>query len=330
MAANEKALAAEIGPDGASLGQGIVRLATSGDPQVQPPAEGTAAEGSIGSAATNYWKPSGVLGVDVSSHQQTVDWVAARNQGSRFAYVKATEATNYTNPYFSAQYGGSEAAGMLRGAYHFAIPSVSSGAQQANYFLRYGGNWSADGKTLPPLLDVEYNPYASLGNACYNMSTTQMVNWIRDFSNTMYSATGRLPMIYTTTDWWDTCTGSSRAFANHPLHIANYNNSNAGRMPAGWAGYDLWQYTSIGPVVGDWNQWPASLSALQAFARNNDNPVASAGGSAIAAVAARTPTLGTATTGVVCGLVGGGCYQKYQRGDIHWSPTTGAHPTKGG
>ncbi|MUK03504.1 hypothetical protein GM708_17290, partial [Vibrio cholerae] len=51
--------------------------------------------------------------------------------------------------------------------------------------------------------------------------------------------------------------------------------------------------------------------------------------SAIAAVAARTPTLGTATTGVVCGLVGGGCYQKYQRGDIHWSPTTGAHPTKG-
>jgi GH25 family lysozyme M1 (1,4-beta-N-acetylmuramidase) len=330
MAANEKALAAEIGTDGASLGQGLNRLAITGDPQVEAPAQDPAAEASLGSAAINPWKPSGVLGVDVSSHQLTVDWRAAWNQGSRFAYVKATEATNYINPYFPAQYRGSESVGMLRGAYHFAIPSVSTGAQQANYFINNGGGWSADGKTLPPLLDVEYNPYPSLGNSCYNMSATQMVDWIKDFSNTMYNRTGRVPMIYTTTDWWNTCTGSSRSFANHPLHIASYNNNGAGRMPAGWTGYDLWQYTDSGPVVGDWNQWPASLTSLQAFARNSAASPASPGASAIAAVASRTPSLGTAISGVVCGLVGGGCYQNYQRGDIHWSPTTGAHPTTGG
>ncbi|WP_235436411.1 GH25 family lysozyme [Arthrobacter sp. RIT-PI-e] len=272
----------------------------------------------------------------MSSHQLTVDWRAAWNNGARFAYVKATEATSYVNPYFNPQYRGSESVGMLRGAYHFAIPNVSTGAQQANYLINNGGGWSPDGKTLPPLLDVEYNPYPSLGNSCYNMSATQMVNWIKDFSRTVYNRTGRLPMIYTTADWWNTCTGSSRAFADHPLHIASYNNSGAGRMPAGWTGYDVWQYTEHGPVVGDWNQWPASINALQAFARNNaaspapPTTPASPGVSAIAAAASRTPGLGATTTGVVCGLVRGGCYQKFQGGDIRWTSATGAQPTKGG
>ncbi|WP_049829580.1 LGFP repeat-containing protein [Arthrobacter sp. RIT-PI-e] len=57
---------------------------------------------------------------------------------------------------------------------------------------------------------------------------------------------------------------------------------------------------------------------------------ASPGVSAIAAAASRTPGLGATTTGVVCGLVRGGCYQKFQGGDIHWTSSTGAQPTKGG
>ncbi|WP_253908443.1 Ig-like domain-containing protein, partial [Arthrobacter sp. H41] len=50
----------------------------------------------------------------------------------------------------------------------------------------------------------------------------------------------------------------------------------------------------------------------------------------ISAVAARTPILGAASGPVICGLKGGGCYQKFQGGDILWSPATGAHPTYGG
>ena len=47
------------------------------------------------------WTPSGgTLGMDVSSHQQNVDWASAYAAGSRFAYVKATEGGYYTNPYF--------------------------------------------------------------------------------------------------------------------------------------------------------------------------------------------------------------------------------------
>lgn len=275
LAADPEALAKLIGPHGASLGQGAERIAESGNPQVPTTRELSGqtdlsdAPAAAANPSVNLWRPQGILGIDVSSHQGNVNWAAAWNQGSRFAYTKATEALSYKNPNYNQQYTGSANAGMVRGAYHFAIPSISSGAAQANYFINNGGGWTADGRTLPPLLDVEYNPYKSLGNACYNMSPTAMVNWIRDFSNTMLSRTGRLPMIYTTTDWWNTCTGNSAAFADHPLHIANYNNVGAGRLPAGWNKYNLWQYTHEGPVVGDWNVWNGTSAALANFTRNS-------------------------------------------------------------
>ncbi len=222
-------------------------------------------ETSVSLAAT--WQPSGLQGMDVSSHQPSVNWGAAWNQGARFAYAKATEATSYKNPLFSSQYNGAGSVGMVRGAYHFAIPNVSSGAVQANYFVDNGGGWSADGNTLPPLLDIEYNPYPELGNTCYSMSADQMVGWIRDFSNTLAARTGRLPMIYTTTDWWRTCTGNSSAFANQPLHIASYNTTAAGALPSGWGNYTLWQYSSTGPFPGDSNVYNGSLQQLRSFAR---------------------------------------------------------------
>lgn len=276
----------EIGELGASMGQGLKRLRESGDVQAPTDREQTlnalvkdigvdaasaqvAAEPPANAAAASTWRPPGIQGIDVSSHQFEVDWRTAYNQGARFAYVKATEGTGYKNPYFGQQYGGSAGVGMVRGAYHFALPGTTSGAAQANYFVDNGGGWSADGRTLPPLLDVEYNPYTSLGNDCYNMSAAQMVSWIRDFSNTVRARTGRVPMIYTTTDWWNRCTGNSRAFNDHPLHIAAYNQSGPGAMPSSWSFYSVWQYSASGPFVGDSNVWNGSAQQLSAFVRNS-------------------------------------------------------------
>src|SRR5262249_53114715 len=116
-------------------------------------------EGGLTATATLTTSVSGVRGMDVSGWQGNVNWSAAWRSGTRFAYVKATEGTGYTNPYFVQQYNGSYNAGMIRGAYHFARPNLSSGATQADYFVGHGGGWSRDGKTLPPMLDIEYNPH---------------------------------------------------------------------------------------------------------------------------------------------------------------------------
>ncbi|GGC87255.1 hypothetical protein GCM10011512_12720 [Tersicoccus solisilvae] len=252
------------GTNGAYLGQGVKARATGSGVRAKSPS-GTSTPSTARTTAS--WTPDGgVLGMDVSGWQQNVNWATAWSQGSKFAYVKASEGNYQVNDYFSQQYNGAAAVGMIRGGYHFALPGVSSGASQATTFINNGGGWSGDGKTLPPLLDVEYNPYPELGNACFDLTPAQMVSWIRDFSNTVKAKTGRAPAIYTTTDWWIKCTGNSAAFSDNPLHLAAYSTW-VGDMPASWSTYSIWQFSSEGPFVGDSNQWNGSYAQLQTFAR---------------------------------------------------------------
>ncbi|MFI2762208.1 lysozyme [Streptomyces echinatus] len=202
-------------------------------------------------------------GVDVSSHQEDVDWPSLWADGIRWAYTKATEGTYYTNPYFAQQYDGSYDSGMIRGAYHFATPDTAGGAAQADYFLAHGGGWSKDGKTLPGVLDIEWNPY---GDSCYGLSKSAMVKWIRDFLDRYKSRTGRDAVIYTATNWWVECTGDHAGFgAANPLWVARYA-STVGTLPAGWSSYTMWQYTSTGPAVGDHDRFNGSQERLGDFA----------------------------------------------------------------
>ncbi|MFE9848110.1 lysozyme [Streptomyces sp. NPDC005576] len=202
-------------------------------------------------------------GVDVSGHQGNVAWSTLWNSGVRWAYVKATEGTYYKNTSFSQQYSGSYDVGMIRGSYHFATPDTTSGAVQANYFADNGGGWSRDGRTLPGVLDIEWNPY---GDQCYGKTQSAMVAWIRDFVNTYKARTGRDAVIYTATSWWTTCTGNNAGFgATNPLWVARYNTT-VGELPAGWGYYTIWQYTSTGPTVGDHDKFNGALDRVQALA----------------------------------------------------------------
>lgn len=267
QAVDMAALQAEIGKNGAYMGQGAKDRAATFAKQ-----SSASSLNAISTEAANTWMAPGVQGLDVSSHQSTVNWAAQYSMGARFAYVKATEGTTYRNPLFGSQYGGALGAGMIRGAYHFALPNVSAATVQADYFVNNGGGWTGDGKTMPPLLDIEYNPYPSLGNTCYNLSQSAMVNWIAAFSNRVLARTGRLPMIYTTTDWWTTCTGNSGAFSRQPLHLAAYSRY-VGVMPNGWGTYSVWQYSSTGPFAGDSNAWNGTPATLQKFASQADGAV---------------------------------------------------------
>lgn len=315
-----ESLAAKLEQGGAYMGAGVARHSGGVRSSTQSEESMT-----LNAQAYNTWRPEGIQGLDVSGWQENVNWTAQFDLGGRFAYVKASEGYTYSNAWFSSQYTGSRNAGMIRGAYHFAIPSVSSAATQARYFVANGGGWSADGMTLPPLLDIEYNPYPELGNSCYNMSQTQMVNWVREFSNTMVSLTGRKPAIYTTTDWWTTCTGNNSGFGDHPLHLARYSTS-PGILPAGWAGYSFWQYSATGPFVGDSNVWNGTYSQLKSLAYGR--PL-STGETAISDLAASMP-LGAVGSNIICGIRDNGCYQSFRGGEIFWSPSTPAATSRAG
>ncbi len=204
-------------------------------------------------------------GHDVSSHQKNVNWPKAKSKGATFVYVKATESHTYRNPYYGQQYHGARNAGLVRGAYHFALPHKSWGRTQAAYFVRNGGGWRADGWTLPPALDIEYNPYGK--HKCYGLSKARMVSWIKSFSDEVKRRTGRRPVIYTNYNWWKVCTGNSSAFAsNHALWLARYG-STAGALPKGWKFWTFWQYDNGGSLPGDQNLFNGSLNQLKKFAR---------------------------------------------------------------
>ncbi|KAJ5670940.1 hypothetical protein N7507_000067 [Penicillium longicatenatum] len=211
-------------------------------------------------------RTSGVQGFDISSYQGSVDFSAAYKAGARFVMIKATEGTTYIDSSFSSHYTGATNAGLIRGGYHFAHPDSSSGATQAKYFLAHGGGWSADGQTLPGMVDLEYNPS---GSTCYGLSTAEMVSWVKDFGETYQSSTGRYPMIYTTADWWKTCTADSTAFgADYPLVLAQYSSS-ISSVPSGWPYQSIWQNADSYTYGGDSDLWNGSEDSLKTFAKGS-------------------------------------------------------------
>lgn len=221
--------------------------------------------GNKGKASPSAISPAavtGLPGIDVSSHQGNLDWASIAPHID-FSYAKATEGTYYTNPDFTNQYEGPFNQGVIRGAYHFGIPNNSTGSAQADYFTKHGGGWSADGKTLPGALDIEYNPY---GAECYGLTKAQMTSWILAFVNEYAFDTGVYPVIYSTYDWWSTCTSNDTRFASlDPFWIARYSTT-AGTLPAGYSFYTFWQYADSGSEPGDQDVFNGSLSRLQALA----------------------------------------------------------------
>ncbi|KAK3805372.1 MAG: glycoside hydrolase family 25 protein [Benniella sp.] len=203
-------------------------------------------------------------GIDVSGYQPNVTWSAVKANGVEFVYIKATEGTTFKSGAFNSQYTGATQVGLIRGAYHFAQPASSSGAAQASFFLANGGGWTADGRTLPGALDVEYNPN---GPRCYGLSTSAMTLWIRDFSDTYHAKTSRYPVIYTTTNWWKECTGNAAGFQNNnPLWIARWGTA-IGELPAGYGFTTFWQYADSGRNPGDQDRFNGDSAGLARFAQ---------------------------------------------------------------
>ena len=190
--------------------------------------------------------PSGfaISGIDVSSHDhargRTIDWTAEAANGLDFAYVKATEGFTYVNSYYSGDYAAAKRAGIYSGAYAYGRPDLGDPIGQADHFVDTM-QWTADGRTLPPFLDMEW-PYGGLKlPACYGLAPEQMVAWMRGFLERVEERVGVTPVIYTNVNWWNPCTGKDSSFAKYGLDIS----SCKGSPPSvpGWGdNWTFWQY----------------------------------------------------------------------------------------
>jgi lysozyme len=134
-----------------------------------------------------------VRGVDVSHHQGTIDWNAAKAAGVTFAYIKATEGTQYQDPAFVQNWSGAGASGIVRGGYHF-FSLDTSGEKQAENFLRVA---PVDPNTLPPAIDLEFSGY----NQQRRPSHGQFAKELSAFVDAVTERYKKPPAIYTTSEF---------------------------------------------------------------------------------------------------------------------------------
>src|SRR5574344_263526 len=92
-----------------------------------------------------------VRGIDVSAHQDKIDWKKVYGDNIKFCFIKATEGEDFVDKRYKENYIGAKQNGILVGAYHFFRFS-SSGKAQARNFIN---NVAIEKLDMPPVLDVE-------------------------------------------------------------------------------------------------------------------------------------------------------------------------------
>src|ERR1035437_8014738 len=138
-----------------------------------------------------YTQAQTILGIDVSSYQSTVNWTQVKAAGYTFAWAKATEGLTVTDAQYSNNAVNGPAAGVYMGAYHFAHPdthtTTADAVSEANHFLSVAQPYIISCE-LPPALDYEVST---------TLTQSQQVAWIQAWMNTVHTATGIMPILYT-------------------------------------------------------------------------------------------------------------------------------------
>ncbi len=197
--------------------------------------------------------PSGTfLGIDVSAHNHdggaAIKWKTVRSEGVRFVFVKATEGSGRasaasTNPWFNKDWDGAKAAGIARGAYHFARPRypLSTAASDARAFVAV---LKASGSTgeLTPALDIEVTG---------GLSPKALSSWVDSWLKEATRLLGRRPAIYSGRGFWTSYLGDTTKFKSYPLWMANHTKASAPvALPGGWGAWSYWQYSATGSIAG--------------------------------------------------------------------------------
>ncbi|MBC7902625.1 MAG: glycoside hydrolase family 25 protein [Gemmatimonadaceae bacterium] len=178
-----------------------------------------------------------VHGIDVSHHQDNINWNLVRNMQVKdikvsFAFIKATEGVSKVDSRFNRNWFGARSAGVTRGAYHFFL-AKKSGKLQAQNFIDVVDLESGD---LPPVLDVEQ---------LYGVNPVKLRKEVKEFLRTVHDYYGIRPIIYTNADFYTQYLKSE--FDEYPLWVAHYLQRDKPRIVRNWM---MWQHSESGRVDG--------------------------------------------------------------------------------
>ena len=177
----------------------------------------------------------GDKGCDIASYQRNVNWQKYVANGQKFVFIKATEGTNYVNPYFASAWAGSKEVGVQRGSYHFARPDLNRPEAEVAWFLQHAQPLGADDLLA---LDMEDGS----GN---------LLDWTLRFQSAIAERTGRKAYFYSGL-WFmqphNLCRAEVDA-VSAGLWYAAYQ-ATLPPTPPGWRRITFWQHTSSAMVPG--------------------------------------------------------------------------------
>ena len=197
-----------------------------------------------------------VKGIDVSHHQGIIDWSAVKNEGIRFAYIKATEGGDFVDEKFTPNWQQAKAAGIDVGAYHF-FTFCRSAKDQARNFI---ANVPASAMDLPPVIDLEFG-----GNCKPTLSDTAMLQKIDSLQELLYQHYKQRPVFYVTNDFYQRYLLNQ--FPDNPLWYRDIYHQPQIADKRHW---HFWQYANRGHLNGistyvDLNVFAGSSEEYEGF-----------------------------------------------------------------
>jgi lysozyme len=168
--------------------------------------------------------------VDLSHHNETVDFERMRAAGIVGVIHKATQGLTYVDETYASRRALALERGLLWGAYHFGVGG--DGSDQAEFFL---GVTKPDERTL---LVLDYEPNLT--------GPTMSLDQAREFVEHVGEATGRWPGLYSghlIKEQLGGATPPDPQLSKCFLWIAQYNGPRPLNVPPTFRTWTFWQYT---------------------------------------------------------------------------------------
>lgn len=210
-------------------------------------------------------KTYAVHGIDVSRYNTSIDWARVKRAGINFAFIKATEGKDDKDPSFDAYWAAAQRARIPRSAYHFYYFCATPEAQAKNYIR----NVPKSAKSLPPILDVEWNPDSP--SCTKRPPASEVVNRLQRWLTIIEKHYGQKPIIYTTVDFHE-ANLSGGALPGYQYWLRSVKAEP--KFIYGSRRWFFWQYTGTGKVPGikgpvDINSFYGSKSQWAVWLRRN-------------------------------------------------------------
>jgi lysozyme len=180
-----------------------------------------------------------VRGIDVSHHQGHISWFEASLHGVKFAYIKATEGTDYRDSGFLYNWQQCPYNQIARGAYHF-FNFCTPGRAQARNFLAVV---PADPHALPPAIDLEFSR-----NCRHKPNRAVFKHEVTAFMREISPRFPRPPVLYVSEEVYRRyLEGHRQEYPPHLLWIVDVVKTPRLAPCAEWI---FWQYAAFGKVPG--------------------------------------------------------------------------------